>query len=90
MYKIDLVRRSVGPATSGGVLLLTFVRRCVFLTKVSAVACELGELSGDPWYTHQEAQGVRGVRRLQEWRAAESDRRLSWSGGHSPAVLFRR
>jgi hypothetical protein len=73
MYKIDLVRRSVSPATSEESFFFTFPRRCVFLTEGSVVVCELGELSGDPWCRHLGAQEGQAVRRLQELGAGESD-----------------
>ena len=74
MYKIDRVRRSVGLATTlERVRLFTFPQRCVSLREVAAVVCELDESSGDLWYTHQGAQGVRGVRLLQGWQAAGID-----------------
>ena len=75
MYKIDLVRRSGASASCKirTVRLLTLPQRCVSLTEVSAVVCELGESSGGLWYRHQGAQAVRGVRLLQEWQGAEID-----------------
>ena len=73
MYKIDLVRRSVRLARLGTVRLLTLPQRYASLPEVAAVVCELGESSGGLWYRHQGAQGVRGVRLLQEWQGAEID-----------------